>query len=314
MVSKKFIDIGANLTDPQFHGIYHGRRKHEEDLDEVLKRAQSHGVCHILVTGASLSESHTARELVKKYPGILSSTAGIHPCSSSEVPDGNETESQYWSDLHNLIEKGKRDKTIRAFGEFGLDYDRLHYAPKDKQRAVFARQLELAARSDLPLFLHSRACADDFYEMLAPYLREGRITRGGVVHSFTGTLPEAEKLLTLGLYIGINGCSLKTKENLEVVAQIPLEKIMLETDGPWCQIRPTHASHGLAPALDIESKKPEKFVKGECVKGRCEPCEISRIATVVAAVHDKPESVVIESAWRNTVSVFFPELEVEQVE
>lgn len=308
MAPKKLIDIGANLTDPQFSGIYHGRRKHEEDLDEVLQRAHNTGVRHILVTGSSLEESKSARELVKKYPGFLACTAGVHPCSSSEVPQDKAAASQYWADLQSLIEEGKKDNTIRAFGEFGLDYDRLHYASKDVQRPVFAKQLELAARTGLPLFLHSRACADDFYELLSPYVKEGKIQRGGVVHSFTGTQSEVEKLLELGLYIGINGCSLKTKENLEVVARIPLNKIMLETDGPWCQIRPTHASHKLAPAPEIESKKPEKFVRGQCVKGRCEPFEIDRVAAVVAAVHNVPESDVIEAAWNNTVAVFYPEL------
>ena len=71
-----------------------------------------------------------------------------------------------------------------------------------------------------------------------------KIDSGGVVHSFTGSQEELEELLTkTPFYIGINGCSLKTKENLEVVAKIPLDKIMLETDCPWCEVRPTHAGY-----------------------------------------------------------------------
>ncbi|KAI9759976.1 MAG: hypothetical protein M1835_000267, partial [Candelina submexicana] len=110
--------------------------------------------------------------------------------------------------------------------------------------------------------------------------------KGGVVHSFTGTISEMQELVDMGLYIGVNGCSLKTAENLDVVRKIPLGRMMLETDGPWCEMRPSHASATHltdAPALPKAVKK-ERWVEGCMVKGRNEPCAIGRVAHVVAAV------------------------------
>lgn len=132
-----------------------------------------------------------------------------------------------------------------AFGEFGLDYDRLHFCNKTVQLHSFAAQLQVAASLEpqLPLFLHSRAAAADFARLMREAFgpRLERLQRGGVVHSFTGSLEEMRELLDLGLYIGINGCSFKTEENCAVVKELPLDRIMLETDGPWCEVRPSHA-------------------------------------------------------------------------
>mmetsp|Transcript_4791 Transcript_4791/g.3987 ORF Transcript_4791/g.3987 Transcript_4791/m.3987 type:complete len:99 (+) Transcript_4791:247-543(+) len=91
------------------------------------------------------------------------------------------------------------------------------------------------------MYLHNRNTGDDFFKIV----KENRHKfSDGIVHSFTGTKEEAKKILDLGLYIGLNGCSLKTKENLEVLKEIPLDKIMLETDAPYCEIRNSHAGSG----------------------------------------------------------------------
>lgn len=131
-----------------------------------------------------------------------------------------------------------------ALGEFGLDYDRLHYCSRDVQLHSFAAQLDLAASlsPQLPLFLHSRAAHADFVGLLRSRFGERleRLERGAVVHSFTGTVEEMRELSGLGLYIGINGCSFKTAENCAVVAEVGLDRLMIETDGPWCEVRPSH--------------------------------------------------------------------------
>lgn len=118
-----------------------------------------------------------------------------------------------------------------AFGEIGLDYDRLQHASEDTQRKYFEQQLDLAIEVQLPLFLHMRAASEDFGNILTPRL--SRLPKRGLVHSFTGSREEMENLVALGFDIGINGCSMKTEENIGVVKAVPLDRLQIETDGPW---------------------------------------------------------------------------------
>jgi TatD DNase family protein len=115
---------------------------------------------------------------------------------------------------------------VVAIGECGLDYDRLQFCPRDVQLRHFVPHFTLAHEFGLPLFLHCRNAASDFVRIV----REHRTKFvHAVVHSFDGTLSELQDMLDLGLHIGINGCSLKTQENLDVAAQIPLDRLLLET-------------------------------------------------------------------------------------
>jgi TatD DNase family protein len=134
-------------------------------------------------------------------------------------------------ELKALALESKEAGHTVAFGEIGLDYDRLFLSPKDQQLKYFEAQLDLAVEIGLPLFLHSRAASEDFERLLASRLP--KLPKKGLVHSFTGTMEEMERKVALGLDVGVNGCSLKTEENLEVVKAIPLERIQIETDGPW---------------------------------------------------------------------------------
>lgn len=127
--------------------------------------------------------------------------------------------------------QGKADGTVTAFGEIGLDYDRLQLCDKETQIEYFAKQLDLAVDIQLPLFLHSRAASEDFERLVRARL--DRLPLKGCVHSFTGTSEELHRLVDLGFDIGINGCSLKTEENLQVVKEVPLDRLQIETDGPW---------------------------------------------------------------------------------
>jgi TatD DNase family protein len=197
-----------------------------------------------------------------------------------------------------------------AFGEIGLDYDRLMLCPKDIQLQYFAEQLDIATTASLPLFLHSRAAAADFARLLRERL--DRLPRRGVVHSFTGTEAEMWELVEMGFDIGINGCSLKSAENVELVRKVPLERLQLETDGPWCEMRSSHASAeylkgGGKEQGEVErwkNVKKEKWVEGAMVKGRNEPCMISRVAAAVAGIRGITIQEVSERAWENTVRMF----------
>ncbi|KAH8892014.1 hypothetical protein GQ53DRAFT_746460 [Thozetella sp. PMI_491] len=279
----RYIDIGINLADPIFRGRYHGTQRHPDDLQGVVKRAREVGCTKLIVTGSSFRSSRDALKLAAEFPGTVFATAGIHPCTSAifgashtrhhdEATDDEEhtpacdpdpskpapdadainpsKSAAIMSDLEDLVRSARASVSdgsapaLVAFGEFGLDYDRLHYCSRDLQRHSFAAQLRLAAAlsPQLPLFLHSRAAHADFVAHLKEAFgdRLERLEKGGVVHSFTGTVEEMRELMDLGLYIGVNGCSFKTAENCAVVKEIELSRLMIETDGPWCEVRPSH--------------------------------------------------------------------------
>lgn len=138
-----------------------------------------------------------------------------------------------------------------AFGEIGLDYDRLELCPKEVQQKYFAMQLDLAVELDLPLFLHSRAAAEDFEAMLRARL--DRLPKRGCVHSFTGTMEEMQRIVDMGFDVGINGCSLKTEENLQIVKHVPLDRLQLETDGPWVGVVFSYDCQSYLPLFSARS-------------------------------------------------------------
>ena len=164
---------------------------------------------------------------------------------------------------------------------------------------VLLQELDIAVKVQLPLFLHSRAASEDFERLLSARLSS--LPKKGLVHSFTGTMEEMESLVALGLDIGVNGCSMKMEENLDVVKAIPLERLQIETDGPWvcftwrlfprgstvpsanhpkCEMRASHASAKYkngAPELP-KSVKKEKWAPDSMVKGRNESATIVHVA------------------------------------
>ena len=236
--------------------------------------------------------------------GICYATVGIHPCSATSLDKHERGRQGAIDELAMLARRAGEDGVGVAFGEFGLDYDRLQHADKATQLACFEVQLDLAVELQFPLFLHSRTAAADFERLLRPCM--ARLPKGGLVHSFTGTLEEMRGLVDLGFHIGVNGCSLKTEENLEVVRQIPLDKLQMETDGPWCEIRSSHASAKYtAGVLTLpRAVKKERWTKGCLVKGRNEPCTIPLVAHVVAALKGMGVEEVCEAAWRNSTGMF----------
>ena len=124
-----------------------------------------------------------------------------------------------------MLSKGK-DKFI-AVGECGLDYDRLEYADKQSQLEAFAPHFDIAQKFSLPMYLHSRATGMEFADIVKANRHKFPT---GVVHSFTGSKQELEALCDMGLYIGVNGCSMKTAENLEIVKDIKEKKCSVAYD------------------------------------------------------------------------------------
>lgn len=240
--------VGINLTDPTFRGEYYGKKAHEDDTEYVLQRATEVGCIKFMVTGSDLEESKKAIALAEKYPGSCYATVGVHPCSAKTFNSHPGGPSQLLQELEDLATNAKRAGVATAFGEIGLDYDRLMLTGKEQQLKYFEAQLEIAVKVQLPLFLHSRAAGEDFESLLSANLPQ--LPRRGLVHSFTGTVEEMEKLVALGLDIGVNGCSMKTEQNLEVVKQIPLEHLQIETDGPWVRA-PLHLLFPTIPSIEF---------------------------------------------------------------
>ncbi len=224
------IDVGANLTHESFRN----------DLHAVLDRAGSCGVRRVIVTGTNLASSEAALELALSRPGVLWSTAGVHPHAAADYDDATEAR------LSILL----RDPRVVAAGECGLDYYR-NFAPRDIQRTAFSRQLELAAASRRPLFLHQRDAHSDFLAVLA---EQGPALPAGVAHCFTNGPAEVSDYLNLGLHIGITGWICDDRRATELraaVRLIPLDRIVVETDSPYLlprSIRPVPRDRRNEPA------------------------------------------------------------------
>lgn len=117
----------------------------------------------------------------------------------------------------------KEPSRLVAFGEIGLDYDCLDRAHKKTQNRTFRDQLDIAVQIQLPLFLHARNSCNGFISIIRPYLP--KLSRGGLVQSFAGTKDEMLQLVGLGLEISVNGVCFQTDEQLDMVRQIPLDKL-----------------------------------------------------------------------------------------
>lgn len=279
----KFIDIGANLTDPTYKGIYRGSKKHVPDLGRVLERAKRIGMKKIIITSGCLEDVHDALDICEKYDKdrkFLFTTVGVHPTRCNEFVKNkySKSEKEYLDTLDKLITENK--SRVVAVGELGLDYDRLQFCDRDVQKRYFEFQLQLAEKHKLPLFLHMRNASTDTFEILQRN-KDKWSEAGGVCHSFTGDLESLKGLLNHNLFIGINGCSLKTESNLEVVKNVPLDKLLLETDCPWCGIKNTHASSKHVNTVFESIKKPEKMTGETILSSRNEPCHILNVAEVV---------------------------------
>jgi TatD DNase family protein len=206
----QLVDIGANLTHSAF----------ASDLDEVLGRARRAGVAQIIVTGTTVEEARRAAALADSHPDMLHATAGVHPHHARECTPQIITE---------LRELSKHPRCV-AIGECGLDFNR-NYSPHPDQEKWFVAQLELGLALRKPLFLHSR----DAHPRFAEILRSFRPERA-VAHCFTGGREELKAYLDLGLYVGITGwiCDERRgKHLLELVKEIPKDRLLLETDSPY---------------------------------------------------------------------------------
>ncbi len=206
------VDIGANLAHDSF----------DDDRDEMMRRAADAGVATMIVTGSSDGSNVRAAELAEAHPGVLYSTAGVHPHHASDYTDESDAL------IRSLVD---RDVVV-AVGECGLDYFR-NFSPREAQLDAFRRQLQIAKDTGMPVFLHQRDAHDDFVEVLDEFLPE--LSRA-VAHCFTGEGESLREYLAMGLYIGITGwiCDERRGKHLhDIVDVIPDDKLLIETDAPY---------------------------------------------------------------------------------
>ena len=203
------IDTHSHLFDEEFNN----------DLEDCIKRCKHNGVNKLLLVGFSKETNQMAQDLAKKYD-IFYPTAGIHP---------SEADNDYQEKLNELYSFVDSNK-IYAIGECGLDY---HYG-KDNieiQKKLFKAQIELSINKSLPIIIHMRDATKDTYDILKEY--SGKIK--GVMHCYSGSLEMAYEFIKLGLHISLGGpVTFKNAKDPKLVAkEIPLDKLLIETDCPY---------------------------------------------------------------------------------
>ena len=257
----QLIDIGVNLANSAF----------DRDRDAVIARARAAGVEVMIVTGASLASSQSAAALTRQYPGVLYATAGVHPHDARHC---HELTLKQLADLH-------QNAAVVAIGECGLDYNR-DYSPRAQQDYWFDAQVDLAVKLRMPLFLHERDAHQRFCEILANHPQ----LPPAVIHCFTGSAAELRRYLDMGLYIGITGwiCDERRGMHLrQLVKDIPLQRLLLETDAPY---------------LTPRTMRPRPK------RGRNEPAFLPHVLALVARCRQSPPESIATATSTNAAQFF----------
>jgi TatD DNase family protein len=250
------VDVGANLTHSAF----------EEDLAQVVDRARAVGVETMIVTGTSVDESRHAAAIAERLN--LYSTVGIHPHNAREFRNTDE------------LKRLAAHPRVVAIGECGLDFNR-NYSPHPAQEECFTAQIELGLSLQKPLFFHSRDAHPRFSEIISSFKPPK-----AVAHCFTGEREELHAYLELGLYIGITGwiCDERRGRHLvELVREIPRDRLLLETDAPY---------------LTPRDMKPQPKAR------RNEPAFLPHILRAVAKALGRESGDVAAETTRNARELF----------
>ena len=209
-----FIDVHCHLTGEEYEGV--------GGIEEVLKRADEHGVKRVICSGFDLVSSTQAKELSERYENVYF-CAGFHPSELAKYKDG---------DLEKIRELCRHKKCV-ALGEIGLDYHFEDNPPKDRQKELFIRQLILADEENLPIVLHSRDAAQDTLEILEEH--KGFLRHSGLMHCYSYSSEMMDRFLGLDLYFSFGGPSTfkNARKVQECVERIPAHRLLSETDCPY---------------------------------------------------------------------------------
>jgi TatD DNase family protein len=199
--------------------------QYEEDIVEVIQRAKDEKVTHIVVVGFDKETISKAMELTDQYDMIYAAV-GWHPVDAIDMTE----EDLKW------IKKLAAHPKVVAIGEMGLDYywDK---SPKDIQKEVFRKQIQLAKEVKLPIIIHNRDATEDVVRILQ---EENASEVGGIMHCFTGSLEVAKQCMDMNFYISFGGpvTFKNAKKPKEVVKEIPMDRLLIETDCPYLTPHP----------------------------------------------------------------------------
>ena len=208
-----FFDSHAHYDDARF----------EEDRHELLTAMSEDKVDYIVNAAADIASSNEGIRLAEEYSFIYTAV-GVHPHGVDELDESNEGKTTF-----DHLEALAQNKKVVAIGEIGLDYYYEH-SPREIQKIWFKRQMDLAKKLDLPIIVHSRDAAQETFDMI-----EASGLNKGVIHCFSRSPEMALEYIKLGFYIGVGGTVTfkNARRSVEVVEQIPLESIVIETDAPY---------------------------------------------------------------------------------
>ena len=233
------IDTHAHLTSKEY----------DENLDSIIQNATTAGVSCIVTVGTDLDDSKKAIAIADKYDNIYAS-AGFHPHYANDVT------SEALDEIASIC---RQDSAV-AIGEIGLDY---YYdiAPREIQRAVFIKQLEIAASAAMPVIIHTRESFDDAYQILRDY---SSCIPNIVIHCFSEGMLEAEKCVEQGWYVSFTGVLTfaKAEKTRQAARAVPVERLMIETDCPYMSPAPMRKQKINEPALIVHIAAKLAEVKG----------------------------------------------------
>ena len=242
-----FVDTHCHLDD----------EKLKNDLDTVIRDFKAQNVGVVVNIGCDVATSETVKSQAEKYDGVYF-VAGIHPMDVKDAKDG---------DLEKIAELARHDKCV-AIGEIGLDYywDKTF---KELQKDYFARQIALAESLRLPINVHVRDAYGDAFEILKA--NKDKLTYGGVMHCYSGSVETAKELLKLGFYFSFGGTLTfkNARTVLEVAKFLPKDRILTETDSPYLSPEPVRGTVNSPKNIPFIAKKLAE-VRGESLEETAE--------------------------------------------
>lgn len=211
----KLFDAHTHLDDDKF----------QRDREAVIRNAKETGLAGIMNAAYDLHSSRAAIKLAEDYPFIYAAV-GIHPHDATTLDD----------DALLTLELMAKNKRVKAIGEIGLDYYR-DLSPRDVQRETFEKQIDLAKRLRLPIIIHDRDAHGDVFDILR---KNDAFVNGLQMHSYSSSADLAMRYVELGAYISISGPVTYKNASVkrEVVAAVPLERLLIETDAPYLTPEP----------------------------------------------------------------------------